>query len=48
LNSLCVVGLVLLTQTFDRLFSVGWDLVSEIPIVGWTGFASLRRLNWGV
>jgi hypothetical protein len=23
LNSLCVVGLVLLTQTFDRLFSVG-------------------------
>jgi hypothetical protein len=44
LNSLCVVGLVLVTQTFDCLFLVGWDLVSEILIVGWTGL--LHCADW--
>jgi hypothetical protein len=46
LNSLCVVGLVLVTQTFDGLFFVGWDLVSEILIliVGWTGL--LHCADW--
>jgi len=46
LNSLCVVGLLLVTQTFDGLFFVGWDLVSEILIliVGWTGL--LHCADW--
>jgi hypothetical protein len=44
LNSLCVVGLVLVTQTFDGLFFVAWDLVSEILIVGWMGL--LHCADW--